>query len=153
MMALYKYFKKTSVLPNSNGFLSNRVPSSAILEANKKVKPLLKESGSSSKKPRGEYLVYTNQEKLMVGRRAAEMAVTSTLRFFARDFAACPLKESTVRTWATKYKKELALRSKLGKDMKVTELESALHYFWVKSWMCKCKSTSRIYDKVELLKF
>jgi hypothetical protein len=52
------------------------------------------------------------------------MGVTSILRFFNKDFADRPLKESAVRTWATKYKKELALRSKFGMEMKITKLES-----------------------------
>ena len=95
--------------------MSARVPSSAIAEANKRVRPLLVETGSTSKqaRKRGEYLVYTDEEKLKIGKRAAEMGVTSTLKFFEKDFTDRPLKESTVRTWATKYKKELALRSNL----------------------------------------
>ena len=39
-MALYKYFEKASVLPNPDGPLSARVPSSAIAEANKRVQTL-----------------------------------------------------------------------------------------------------------------
>ena len=61
------------------------------------------------------------------------MGVTSTLRFFHKEFVDRPLKESTIRTWATKYKKELALRSKFSMEMKVTKLESeegTLHCFW-----------------------
>ena len=69
--------------------------------------------------------MYTDEEKLKIGKRAAEMGVTSTLKFFEKDFADRPLKESTVRTWATKYKKELALRRKFGKKMEITKLESA----------------------------
>ena len=47
------------------------------------------------------------------------------LKFFEKDFTDRPLKEGTVRTWTTKYKKELALRSKFGKEMEITKLESA----------------------------
>ena len=69
--------------------------------------------------------MYTDKEKYKIGKRAAEMGVTSTLRYFEKEFVDRPLKESTVRTWATNYKIELALRSKFGKDMEITKLESA----------------------------
>ena len=107
--------------------MSARIPSSAIAEANKRVQPLVVETGSTSKKTgkRGHYLVYTDEEKLKIRKRAAEMGVIRTLKFFEKDFANRPLKESTVRTWATKYRKDLALRSKFGKDMEITKLESA----------------------------
>ena len=36
-MALVKYFQKVSVLPNTDGPLSDRVPSAAIASANKEV--------------------------------------------------------------------------------------------------------------------
>ncbi len=125
-MALYKYFKKNSVLPNPDGPLSTRVPPSAIAEANKQVQPLI-ENDSASKKSgkRGQYLVYTDEEKCKIGKRAAEMGVTSTLRFYQKEFADRPLKESTVRTWATKYKIEMAQRSRFGKEMEIAKLESA----------------------------
>ena len=40
-MALLKYFKKNSVLPDPNGPLSRSLPSSSISAANKAVKPVL----------------------------------------------------------------------------------------------------------------
>lgn len=40
---------------------------------------------------------------------AAEFGVTSMLRYFGKEFADHPLKENTVRTWMTNYKKELAI--------------------------------------------
>ena len=75
-MALYKYFEKASVLPNPDGPLSARVPSSAIAEANKRVQPLLAEAGSTSKKTgkRGQYLVYTDEEKLKIGKELQKWA-------------------------------------------------------------------------------
>ena len=88
-MALYKYFKKNSVLPNPDGPLSTRVPPSAIAEANKKVQPLIKTDSASKKTGKcGQYLVCTGEEE--------------SLRFYQKEFADRPLKESTVRTWATK---------------------------------------------------
>ena len=40
-MALLQYFKKSSLLPNPNGPLSERMPSSSIVSANKEVENLL----------------------------------------------------------------------------------------------------------------
>ena len=68
--------------------------------------------------------MYTDKENFMIGKQGAEMGVTNTVRFFQKEFSDCPLKESTVRTWAIKYKKELTLRSKLGKEMETTKLGS-----------------------------
>ena len=82
-MALYKYFKIASDLPNPNGPLSAVIPSESIASTNKKVEPLLKKPESSAKQ--GPYLVYTDEERLMVGKRAAEMGVASTLRFYQKQ--------------------------------------------------------------------
>ena len=94
-MALYKYFKKTSasVLPNPDGPLSSRIPSSAIVKANEEVEPLLTESTSKQKGgKRGQYLVYTEEEKFKIGKQGAEMGVTNTIRFFQKEFSDRPLK-------------------------------------------------------------
>ena len=112
-MALLKYFKKATVLPNPEGPLSDRMPSAAISAANKEVKELVVSecdaSGSNlpTRKPQGQYLSYMDEEKVRVAKRAAEFGVTSTLRYFSKEFANHPLKESTVRTWMMKIKKEL----------------------------------------------
>ena len=68
----------------------------------------------------------TDEEKARIAKRASEMGVTNTLRYTRtqKDFADRPLKESTIRTWVTKYKKELALRRNLGKEMTIAKLES-----------------------------
>ena len=73
-MALYKYLKKTSVLPEPDNPLSTLVPSSAIAAANEKVQPLLTEASSTSKKTgkQAQYLVYSDEEKYRIGKRAAE---------------------------------------------------------------------------------
>ena len=80
-MALYKYFKKESILPNPNGSLSESMPSSSIAQANLEVKPILSGKASAQeKKPRGAYIVFTEEEKAMVAKRAAEVGVTNVLR-------------------------------------------------------------------------
>ncbi len=117
-MALYKYFKKTNILPNPEGPLSDRVPSSSIASPNREVGQLLL-TGNKAKPPtfgkRGQCLVYTDEEKARIAKQASEMGVTNTLRHTRtqKDVADRPLKESTIRTWVTKYKNELALMRKL----------------------------------------
>ena len=86
-MVLLKYFaRKTDVpvLPDPDGPLSSRVPSSAISSANKEVKCVLKdkEPDASRSKKRGQYASYTEEEKAKIAKRAAEMGVTSTIRHF-----------------------------------------------------------------------
>ena len=76
-MALLKYFKKSSSLPNPNGPLSQRMPSSSIASANKEVQDVLDradECHSGSK--RGQYARYMDEEKAKVAKRASEMGVT-----------------------------------------------------------------------------
>ena len=105
-MALYQYFKKSTVLPNPEGSLSNHMPSAAIVSANKEVDDLVfletdeanQSERTSCKKKRGHYLSYTDDEKLKIAKRAAEFGVTKTMRHFKKQFSDCPLKESTVRT-------------------------------------------------------
>ena len=94
-MTLYKYFKKASDLPNPIGPLRAVVPSESIASAIK-VELLLKKPESSAK--RGPYLVFifTDEERLMAGKRAAEMGVASMLRFCQKQFADRTLKESLV---------------------------------------------------------
>ena len=92
-MALLKYFQR-SRLPNPNGPLSNHVPPSSIAAANKEVKALLEKTLN---KERGKYSVYTEAEKSLVAKRAAEMRVTNTIQHFQKRFPEHQLKESTVR--------------------------------------------------------
>ncbi len=97
--------------------MSDRVPSSSIASANREVGQLLLTGNNAIAKPptfgkRGQCLV---EEKARIAKQASEMGVTNTLRYTRtqKDFADHPLKESTIRTWVTKFKKELALMRKL----------------------------------------
>jgi hypothetical protein len=97
-MALFKYLIKTATdcpLPDPEGPLSIRVPSSAIKTANQEVVTVIQEEGSRKKK-RGPYKNYTAKEKAKVAKRAVECGVTSTVRYFAAEFADRPLNEATV---------------------------------------------------------
>ena len=103
-MALLKYFKKNSVLPDPNGPLSRSLPSSSISAANKAVKPLLDAAEGKTTEGkttegkttegkttegkatgRGKYSMYSEVEKLKIARRAAEMGVTNTMRHFQSE--------------------------------------------------------------------
>lgn len=131
-MALYKYFKREpSVLPDPNGCLSKVIPSSSISEANKEVKPLLDTTQSVEpcmsapvKLTRGHYHVFNEEEKAMIAKRAAEFGVTNTIRYFNKKFPDRELKESTVRTWTSNYKNELAAKKKRGEYLSITKLAS-----------------------------
>ena len=59
-MALYKYFKKTTVLPNPEGLFSDRVPSSSIASANRELL-LTGNSAKATSGKRGQYLLYTKR--------------------------------------------------------------------------------------------
>ena len=52
------------------------------------------------------------------------MGVTNTIRHFQKEFTERPLKESTVRTWLNKYKKEITERRKCGNDEEMKRLPS-----------------------------
>lgn len=118
-MALLKYFKKVSALPNPDGPLSDHMPSAAIASANSEVKDLVTEDKKAKK--RGRYETYSDKDKARVAKRAAEFGVTSSLRHFSKEFADRPLKESTVRTWMKAYKKESAVRYKLGQNPSIDQ--------------------------------
>ena len=63
------------------------------------------------------YYNYSDEERLKVGKRTAEMGVTSTIRHYKEEYKGRPLKESTIRTWMNSYKKGLAVSKVIGKDV------------------------------------
>lgn len=83
-MSIYKYFKqKETPLPNPNGSLVEIVPSKSIAMANREVKHLLEEAGTSGTNKRGSYQTFTGEEKAKIAKRANEWvlrAPSSTLR-------------------------------------------------------------------------
>ena len=78
-MSLFKYFKKEGDLPNPNGHLSKKMPSSAIVAANKEVKKVQDDKTSKPGK-RGPYSKFSPQIKAEVGKQAAECGVAAVLR-------------------------------------------------------------------------
>ena len=84
-MALLKYLrKKATVLPNPDGPLSDRMPSVAISSANNEMKDLVNATPSDSRK-RGPYHNYTDEDRALIGKRAAEFGVTNTVRHFGKQ--------------------------------------------------------------------
>ena len=105
-MVLLNYFKKSSFLPNPNGPLSEQMPSSSIALANRDVQNLLNDENFRSK--RCQYAKYSEYERAKVVKRASEMGVTNLIRFLKKEFANCPLKESTVCTWKSNMNRTLS---------------------------------------------
>ena len=87
---------------------------------------ILKPSDSSYGGKRGHYIypTYTDEEKARIATRAAEMGVINTLMFFRKELVDRPLKESSVRSYLGNKIQKRAGRSKYGKDMKITKLDS-----------------------------
>ena len=123
-MALLKYFKRDdskAVLPNPEGPLSSSMPSSRIKAANAQVEPLV--TRQDSRCP-GQYEFSTEEDKALIAKRACEVGVTNAIRTLSARYPEKKLKESSVRTWMNKYKKELVDRKKSGKSMNIVRLES-----------------------------
>ena len=125
-MSLFKYFKKinddvvdsqtqsSSPLPDPDGPLSSKIPSCSIISANDEVKPLM--SSGRATHERGTYDRFTLEEKAIIARRGIENGVTRTIRQYNKNLQGRKLRESTVRTWITQYKKQLAMRKALGDE-------------------------------------
>ena len=113
--SLFKYFKKTdpaptsqatSPLPDPDGSLSSKVPSSAITSANNEVAT----ARSTQKRERGSYDRFTPEEKAVIARKGIENGVTKTVNQYNKTLQDRKLKESTVRTWITQYKRQLEMQ-------------------------------------------
>ena len=108
-MALLKYFAKSKSLPDPNGPLSSKLKPETIDSANRKVSALLASTGSSSAKDdgsgqrsRGSYMKFTPELKAQVARYALKSGNKRAIVKYSKQWGV-DLKESTVRTWKTKY--------------------------------------------------
>ena len=81
-------------MPDPNGLLSKKVPSTAIELANAKVLELMDKPCG---RPRPPYLILMPAQRFEVGKRAGEHGVTVSIRYFAKKYPQLPLKETTVR--------------------------------------------------------
>ena len=146
-MAMYRYFNKApSWLQNPNGPILNRtcMLSEAISAANCKVLGWIYQDtgqiGKTINAAWGPYATFTADEKVVIAKTAAELVITNTLRYFQKKFADHPLKESTARTWMTKYKSELSIQVTLGRDLTIKKkYESELSVWWncVRTWQSR----------------
>ena len=117
-MALLKYFKRVGskkpekvevVLPKVDGPLATLMPVSSIEAVNKVVRAKMMETASgiepyegedSDKKLRANYQFFSPKEKAEFGKRAAELRITSTIRYFAKvDTKQQQLSPNTLFTW------------------------------------------------------
>ena len=109
-MALLKYLPvQSKSLPDPNGPLSSTVKPQAIESANKKVSALLasdscpKDDGSGPS--RGPYMKFSPEQKAQVARYAMESGNKQAIVRYSKQWGV-DLKESTVRTWKSKYEEE-----------------------------------------------
>ena len=61
---------------------------------------------------------------MLIAKRACEVGVTNVIQTLSARYPEKKLKESSVRMWMNKYKKELVDRKKSGKSMNIVRLES-----------------------------
>ena len=84
-MGLLKYFRPVEPnedLPNPNGKLSEKIPSSSIAQANSVVRKRLEQQHGK----RGPYVALAPAQRFLIGKRAAENGNTATLRYDAKEF-------------------------------------------------------------------
>ena len=77
---------------------------------------------ASTKKERGSHEQFTPEEKLQMGKRAAEHGVASTIRYFHMLFSDHAVKESSVCTWQKK-SKEITKRKSIREEETTMDLK------------------------------
>ena len=140
-MALLKYFKRVDakklmkidiVLPKPDGPLSSVMPSSSKESTNVAViKAMLMASLVTTEgdkiddyKRCGTYQHFTSKEKLKLGKRTAELGISSTVCYFtAKPGEERTLSPNTLFGWKGKYLDKLKQRSS-DKDSNINELSS-----------------------------
>ena len=106
-MALLKYFQlknRKQPLPHPNGALSVKIPCSAISSANACVGKLLNSTADSlgdgdkrNTNSRDPYMILTPAQKFEIEKRAAEVGSTAAMHYYAKNYPALELKETSVR--------------------------------------------------------
>ena len=98
-MALLQYFKlkkQKEHLPDPNGPLSQKI-SSANACVGKLPAFDIEGTSSTTSQSRGPYTVLTPAQKFDIGKRAAEIGTTATIRYYAKRYPDISLKETSVR--------------------------------------------------------
>ena len=126
-MALLKYLKRVdakkpikidNVLPKPDGPLSSVMLMSSIESANVAVKKVMliasrvtTKDDEIDDKRHGTYQHFTSKEKLGLGKRAAELGISSTVHYFtAKSGEERTLSPSTLFAWKEKYLRKLKQR-------------------------------------------
>ena len=111
------------------------IPSSSIAAANLEVRAVVDWTQSHDSKKKGQHEKYTPEQKNMIGKRAAEHGVASSVQHYIKGFPS--LKENTVRKWRNSYRLELKKRGNWSEgSMNVTQLpqkREGVHFFLAKS--------------------
>ena len=138
-MALLKYLKlkrrdttKTysECLPDASGPLAITIPNGSITAANSSVTKVLEkqQKQAETKRPctRGEYRVYTAEERAQIGKRAAIYGINSTIKYYKKiNPERPPLPSSSVFDLKLKYQEELSKRKHCQEEnLEVCELPS-----------------------------
>ena len=137
-MALLKYFQlknRKKPQPHPNGALSVKIPCSAITSANVCVGKLLNATANSlgdgdkrNANSRGPYTILMPAQKFEIGKRAAEVGSTATMRYYAKNYPALELKETSVRRFKNNYQTQLkTLAKEVSDNSTVHELVSKKH--------------------------
>ena len=142
-MALLKYFAKSKSLPDPNGPLSSKLKPETIDSANRKVSALLASTGSSSAKDdgsgqrsRGSYMKFTPEQKAQVARYALESGNKRAIVKYSKQWGV-DLKESTVRTWKTKYTEGLRIPWRPYEERVQLPRRSSLLLLHSDHWNCR----------------
>ena len=118
-MALYRYFASVDSLPSPRGPLACALTPATISDVNKAV---MDSSKAQRSKPRGKYSKLTPEQQAQIGKYASMHGNAAALRRFSKELD-IDLKESSVRTWRSKYMAEVALKVQRGEaDTSVTRL-------------------------------
>ena len=135
-MAFFRHFKKESNLPNPHGPLAQSVPSTSIAAANLEVRAVIDMTSSHNSKKRGCYEKYTPEQKAMIGKRAAEHGVASSVRHYIKDFL--NLKENTVKERRNAYRLEFKKRVRNRRVFSSVTCIRALYLSLVRSRLLYC---------------
>lgn len=121
-----------TLLPDPEGPLSLKVPTSTIISANNEADSVLQlttMSGppdESRKRTRGLYDKFSPEEKAIIAHAAMDNGVTQTVNKYNKDLQERKLKKSTVQTWVQEYKRELQMRrdTAINLTSSITKLEA-----------------------------
>ena len=115
-MSLYRYFAKSSKLPDPNGELSASVSPAAIKKANEAVRSVTCERKS---KRSGSYSKFSPEQQAEIGKYASLNGNQAAIRHFSKQLG-IELKVTSVQTWKTKYVAELNRKRKAGETDDLT---------------------------------